>query len=127
MKGCKKEKYGIMDQSKVGDNSRDLTTIQLLDPEFKNKLGESNIEVRKRMKESIFSIIKNNNGKRIAIISHGAAIKFFLQEFCCYNQKEDCMKYKGKFVCPRKMKSPSFIKIIFNNDLENIKFICYEE
>ena len=91
MKDWAKEKYGIIDQTKVKDNSRDLTTIQLLNPGFKNELGESNIEVRNRMKESIFSIMKNNIGKKIAIISHGAAIKFFLQDFCIYDVHNDCM------------------------------------
>ena len=56
MKGLEKEKYGMIDKAK--DNSKDLTTTQLLNPEFKNELGESNIEVRNRMKESIFLIIK---------------------------------------------------------------------
>jgi len=126
MKDWEKEKYGIIDRARVNDNSRDLTVIQLLNPKFKNELGESNIEVRNRMKESIFSIIKNNVGKRIAIITHGAAIKFFLQEFCDYDEQNDCMKYKGIFICPRKMKSPSIIKIICN-DLDKIKSIKYEE
>lgn len=117
----------MIDKSKIKDNLRDLTTIQLLNPEFKNELGESNIEVRNRMKESIFSIIKSNVGKRIVIITHGAAIKFFLQEFCYYDDQDDCMKYNGKFICPRKIKSPSIIKIICNDDLANIKSIHYEE
>ena len=125
MKGWEKEKYGMIDKAK--DNSKDLTTTQLLNPEFKNQLGESNIEVRNRMKVSISSIIKNNVEKRIAIITHGAAIKFFLQEFCDYDEQNDCMKYKGKFICPRKMKSPSMIKIIFIKNLDNIKCIKYEE
>lgn len=34
---------------------------------------------------------------------------------------------KGKFICLRKMKSPSMIKIICNKDLDNIKCIKYEE
>ncbi len=127
MKGWEKEKYGIIDQAKANENSKDLTTIQLLNSEFKNELGESNIDVSNRMKVTISSIIKNNVGKRIAIITHGAAIKFFLQEFCDYDEQNDCMKYKGEFICPRKMKSPSMIKIICNDDLDNIKSMKYEE
>lgn len=125
-----KENFGIIDKSEVSDKGKNYTIMQLLNPKFKNELGESNIEVRKRMKEAILSIIQNNLGKRIAVISHGAAIKFFLQEFCKYDENEDCLKYNGEFVCPRQLSSPSMIELVLDVDdinLFKIKNIKYKD
>lgn len=98
--------------------------MQILDPNFKNYLGESNLEVRRRMKEAIFSIISQNIGKRIAFVSHGAAIKFFLQDFCTYNEEKDLLEYNGEVVCPRYLESPSMIKISFKDEfIKNIKYL----
>ena len=49
MKGQEKENYGDLNSlKKLGDKSKnDYTTDQLIDENFKNKDGESNIEVRK--------------------------------------------------------------------------------
>jgi len=98
--------------------------MQILDPNLKNYLGESNLEVRKRMKEAILSIINQNIGKRIAIVSRGAAIKFFLQDFCTYNEEKDLLEYNGEVVCPRYIEAPSMIKIIFKDELmKKIKYL----
>lgn len=125
-----KENFGIIDKSEVSDKGKNYTIMQLLNPKLKNELGESNIEVRKRMKEAILSIIQDNLGKRIAVISHGAAIKFFLQEFCKYDENEDCLKYNGEFVCPRQLSSPSMIELVLDVDdinLFKIKNIKYKD
>lgn len=125
-----KEDFGIIDKSEVSDKGKNYTIMQLLNPKLKNELGESNIEVRKRMKEAILSIIQDNLGKRIAVISHGAAIKFFLQEFCKYDENEDCLKYNGEFVCPRQLSSPSMIELVLDVDdinLFKIKNIKYKD
>lgn len=98
--------------------------MQILDPNLKNYLGESNLEVRKRMKEAIFSIIGQNKGKRIVFVSHGAAIKFFLQDFCTYNEEKDLLEYNGEAVCPRYLEAPSMIKITFKDEcIKNIKYL----
>lgn len=125
-----KENFGIIDKSEVNNKGKNYTIMQLLNPKLKNELGESNIEVRKRMKEAILSIIQDNLGKRIAVISHGAAIKFFLQEFCKYDENEDCLKYNGEFVCPRQLSSPSMIELVLDADdinLFKIKNIKYKD
>lgn len=125
-----KEDFGIIDKSEVSDKGKNYTIMQLLNQKLKNELGESNIEVRKRMKEAILSIIQDNLGKRIAVISHGAAIKFFLQEFCKYDENEDCLKYNGEFVCPRQLSSPSMIELVLDVDdinLFKIKNIKYKD
>ena len=117
--------YGIIDISNTIENRIDFTRMQILDPNLKNKLGESNLDVRKRMKEAIISIINQNKGKRVAIVSHGAAIKFFLQDFCTYDEEKDLLEYNGEVVCPRYLESPSMIKIIYEDDV--IKMLKYFE
>lgn len=76
------------------------------------------------MKEVIFSILNHNKGKKIAIVSHGAAIKFFLQDFCTYNEEKDLLEYNGEVVCPRYLECPSMIKITFKDEfIKNIKYL----
>ena len=67
--------------------------MQILDPNLKNYLGESNLEVRKRMKEAIFSIISQNIGKRIAIVSHGTALSYLISKWCDIKLEDDKFKY----------------------------------
>ena len=62
----------------------DYTVEQLLDENLKNVDGESNIEVRKRMLSFFEDLIKKEHGKKFAVISHGAGIKYFLQNWCEY-------------------------------------------
>ena len=100
----------------LGSKSKnDYTTDQLIDENFKNKDGESNLDVRKRMTESIMEILDNYQGKKIAIVSHGAAIKFFLQNFCKYDKETETLIYNDKTVCHKKLESPCLIKIIFKD------------
>lgn len=94
-------------------SKNDYTTDQLLDERLKNKDGESNLEVRKRMTESVMEILDNYEGKKIAIVSHGAAIKFFLQNYCKYDKETENLIYNGKTVCCKKLESPCLIKIVY--------------
>ena len=96
--------------------NNDYTTEQLLDENFKNLDGESNIEVRKRMLDFLKYILSKCNQKRIAIVSHGAAIKFLLQNWCEYNYKINGFTYKGNVVCGAKLETLSVIKLTFEND-----------
>lgn len=97
-------------------SKNDYTTDQLIDENLKNIDGESNIEVRKRMTEAIMEILDKYQGKKIAVVSHGAAIKYFLQNFCEYDQENETLIYKGKTVCSKKLESPSMIKIVFDGN-----------
>ncbi|MBQ9313730.1 MAG: histidine phosphatase family protein [Clostridia bacterium] len=107
---------------KLFDNS--FSKEQLLNENLKNNEGESNIEVRKRMVSAINDVLENNYGKRVAIVSHGAAIKFYLQNFCKFDSSKDVFYFKGKEVGPLQIKSPSVLKLQFNdNDLMKIKVI----
>jgi len=51
------------------------------DPAFVTPGGESNYDVRDRMKEIIDQIAKKHDGETIAIVSHGGAIKAYLRNF----------------------------------------------
>lgn len=88
----------------------------MIDENFKNKDGESNIEVRKRMTEAISEIIKSHQGEKIAIVSHGGSIKYYLQNFCEYDIESETLIYNGKVVCHRKLESPCMIKIVFKDN-----------
>lgn len=102
-------------------SKNDYITDQLLDENLRNKDGESNLEVRKRMTESILEILNNHQGKKIAIVSHGASIKYYLQNFCKYDKESELLIYNGKTVCHKKLRSPCIIKIIFK-DNTTVKF-----
>ena len=62
---------------------------QFEDENYKLGSGESQKEVQNRMYEALCEIIKQNQGKRIAIVSHSTAIAFLLKKWCeIYYDKE---------------------------------------
>lgn len=64
------------------------------------------------MTSFINTILNSNEGSRIAVVSHGAAIKFLLMNWCSLNQNFDLV-YKDTIL---KIDSPSVIKLKFNKD-----------
>ena len=63
--------------------------------------------------EKINEVINNNLGKRLAIVSHGAAIKFYLMNWCELIGKD--IEYKGNII---KIESPSITKLIFDENMQ---------
>ena len=64
-------------------------------------------------------ILKENIGKKIAIVSHGAAIKFLLMNWCKLNK--DCEIIYDETIL--NIKSPSVIKLQFiRNRDKRIKY-----
>ena len=57
--------------------TRDPSQEQLLDRTFRASDGESAEQTRERMNKCFEKILKEYEGKRIAVISHGGSIKFF--------------------------------------------------
>lgn len=55
---------------------------QFEDENYKVGFGESQKEVQSRMYEALCEIIKDNQGKRIAIVSHSTAMAFLLKKWC---------------------------------------------
>ena len=80
-----------------------FTEEQLLDGNLKNIDGESRFEVYKRMKSFFDKILEENEGKKIAIVSHGAAIKFLLTDWCKVNEDG---------------------KLVYNNDIIEVTSPC---
>lgn len=111
---------------KLGESkTNNYTTEQLLDENLKNIDGESNLEVRERMLEFFENLLSVHGGKNIALVSHGAAIKFFLQHFCNYNFETNSFVFENKIICLANFESPSVLKLVFIGnrlkEIENIK------
>ena len=73
----------IEDLAKFMNNkeTRDPSREQLAFPEFKTRDGESANDTNKRMNEFIGELLEKYKGKRIAVVSHGGAIKFYLLSY----------------------------------------------
>ena len=93
---------------------------QLLDSRLKNIDGEDRLEVNNRMTNCINDILLNNENKKIVVISHGAAMRFYLMNYCTLNE-DIKLVYKDKIL---DFSSPSIIKLTFDKleliDIENI-------
>ena len=106
----------------LGKNKKhSFTEEQLLDKNLKNVGGESRVEVNKRMTDALTKILTENKGKKIARVSHGAALIFLLMNWCKLNE-EIKLVYKDEIVLD--MKSPCVVKLEFKgNNLENLSVI----
>ena len=107
-----KEDYGNLEELEALEEklSRPYTIEQMLNPKLKCTNGESMEEVKARMDNSIKRIVNENLGKKVAIISHGASIKFFLMNWCKLSgaylyYKENCIR----------VYSPGVIKIMIED------------
>ena len=99
-------------------NTRDPSQEQLLDRKFKTSDGESAEETNQRMTKFFDRILKEYAGKKIAVISHGGSIKFFLLNWCQVN-KEVKLVYKDAVL---NITSPCLLKMTFrDSELINIK------
>lgn len=102
-------------------NTRDPSQEQLLDRTFRTSDGESAEQTRKRMNKFFEKILKEYEGKRIAVISHGGSIKFFLLNWCTVNEKVKLVYNENTIL---NIKSPCLLKLIFRkNELIDLKQI----
>lgn len=110
-----KENYGdlaeLAELGKVKENP--YTIEQIIDRDLKCTNGESMNDTKNRFEEKINEVINNNLGKKIAIVSHGAAIKFYLMNWCELIGKD--IVYKGNII---KIESPSITKLIFDENIQ---------
>ena len=113
MKTLMKENYGNLKSIvELGKSKQNTFTIeQLLDEQLKNEEGENRIEVRNRMEKAFFRVLDENIGKNIAIISHGAAIKFLIMKWCKLN-KNNQLEFNKKIIT---LNSPGIIKLVFRD------------
>lgn len=93
----------------------------MLDPKYKGRDGESCEEATKRISEFVNFILEKYEGKRIALVSHGALLSFLLTNWCELNEEVNLI-WKNKVI---EIKEPSITKLIFNNrnliDIESIE------
>ena len=105
------------------DKDINFTTAQLLDENLKNRDGESQKEARIRMKEITMEIVENTKCSNIAIVSHGAAIKFLLMNWCKLDENLNII-YKNKIIVNKNIDYTDAFKLQFeNNELINIEKI----
>lgn len=120
---CERKLGNIEDLAKFMNDktTRDPSREQLAFPEFKTRDGESAIDTNKRMNEAISEILDKYEGKKIAVVSHGGAIKFYLLTYCKVNENLN-LEYQGKEL---KVTSPCLLKMTFRKKelvkLEQIK------
>jgi phosphoglycerate mutase family protein len=119
---CERKLGNLEDLAKfmADKETRDPSREQLAFPEFKTRDGESANETNKRMNEFISEILEKYEGKRIAVISHGGSIKFFLLSYCKVNKNLN-LEYKKNELC---INSPCLLKMTFRqNELLNLEQI----
>jgi len=106
---------------KLGENKKyPYVEEQLLDEKLKNVDGENRIEVNKRMTNSLNKILEENEGKNIAIVSHGVAIKFLLMNWCELNNQLK-LTYKNSII---DLNSPGMLKLEFDGlILKNLEML----
>ena len=103
-------------------NTKDPSQEQLLDRKFKTSDGESAEETKIRMTNFFDKILKEYEGKKIAVVSHGGSIKFFLLNWCQVN-KEVKLVYKNKIL---DISSPCLLKLNFRKgELINIEQLWF--
>ena len=119
---CERKLGNMEDLAKFMNDklTKDPSREQLAFQNFKTRDGESAKDTNKRMNEFINEIIEKYEGKKIAIVSHGGAIKFYLLTHCKVNENLN-LAYKGKEL---NIASPCLLKLIFReNELINLKQI----
>lgn len=90
------------------------------DRKWKVRDGENCEEATRRVTLFLQEILKENIGKRIVLVSHGALISFLLTNWCNLN-KELKLMFNNKVI---EIKEPSITKLTFDNQkLLNIESI----
>lgn len=92
-----------------------FTNEQLRNIDLKNTGGESNREVSTRMKVFLKEIISNYAFRKIAVVSHGASIKFLLSNYCKMDGQCNLFYKNNKL----EVESPS----VFNIKIKNKEII----
>lgn len=113
-------KFGI---SSWDELPSDFEEHQFDDENYKIGNGESQKEVRDRMYNALMQVLKNYNGKRIALVSHSTALAFLLSKWCKVNYADN-YKFKGSVFFNGKWEYCQTFKLIFEDqELTDIKVI----
>ena len=101
--------------------TRDPSQEQLLDRTFRTSDGESAEQTKERMNKFFDRILKEYCEKRIAVVTHGGSVKFFLLNWCSVNEDVKLV-YNNKKIL--NIKPPCLLKLTFRkNELLNLEQI----
>ena len=106
----------------------DFFVNQFKDWNYKIGNGECLNEVSIRMKEALFDLLKEANGKTSMIVSHGTALSVMLKWWCDIRLNEETklveIYFKDKLIFVGNWNAPELFKLTFeNNNLIDIKNI----
>ena len=102
---------------KLGEGKKyGYTTCQMLDENFKNIGSESMLEVRERALNFLEEVLKENRGKNICLVTHGALIKFLLLNYCTLNKETLEICFNGNKIVGEKLSLPDLIKVIYEDN-----------
>lgn len=115
---------GNLNERKVGDASnltKEFWLTQFEDEDAKAIGGESRKEVTNRMLDFIKKELKEYEGKRIVMVSHGTAITFLLMNWCelldvDLETKKRHITFNKKDVINDAFNCPELFKLEFDND-----------
>lgn len=129
-----------LNERKLGDvNSvpKSFWLTQLYEIDAKASFGESRREVMNRMLDVISYVLVNHKDKNVALVSHGAAITFFLMNYCeleyaSLENKSRHLVYNNKTIINGTFDFPMVFKLEYNDKtIKNIKLVMngelYEE
>jgi uncharacterized phosphatase len=113
-KNFNERKLGNIEKLEILEKSikNTFTTEQLIDETLKNQDGENRVEVTLRMEKAFNKVFGENVGKKIAIVSHGAAIKFLLMKWCILNSN-NTLEFNKKEIT---LNSPGIVKLVFEGE-----------
>jgi broad specificity phosphatase PhoE len=104
------------------DKKYSYTTMQLRDETLSNIEGESRKDVVERVKSFIYEILNKENTSKIALVTHGALIRFLIMNFGEFNYDTNELIYNGKVIVKDKLNYLDIIKFEFEgNEVVNIE------
>ena len=124
---------GRFNERKVGiipnDNGK-MDFKQYYDENIRNPEGECRKEVADRMEDGFWNVVNNNQGKKIAIFTHAAAMSFLLMKWCKLNyineDKKINLEFNNKVIFDKVFDAPEVFKLIIEDNqiisIENLEF-----
>lgn len=104
--------------------------MQFDNPDFCFPEGETVNQIIKRMDEAINDIIEKNRGEESIVVSHGAAITFYLRKWCNIEitnveKKIRRFEYNGNVIHEGVVNFIQCFKLIFNDNNQVINIEVY--
>lgn len=106
----------------VEEKSKEFWLEQMYNENIKAIGGENQKEVRKRKIESIEDILKNEKGKKVAVVTHATAMTFLLMNWCklenvILDGKKRKLSFNNKIVIDDSFNTPEVFELVFDDDI----------